>query len=100
MTTHYNQLAGMHVLLGATTVEQTGITAGHLYEFTANGGSALVRWGAGDAATADAGFDFCVPQNGLVRAYAPAGTTAVNIIEANAISDALATVTIADVQIK
>lgn len=88
---------GLVVLLGASTVEQTGLTAGETYEFTATGGTAIVRWGAADASAADAGFDFAVPPGAVIRARVPTGDTAVNIIEAEAGSTATAVVTMARV---
>jgi len=96
----YARDGGLLVLLGAATVEQTGMVAGRTYEFAADDGAALIRWGAGDASIADGGFDFCVPRNCTVRSTCPAGVTAVNVIEANAGSVATATLTIADVQIR
>ena len=86
---------GLVILLGASTVEQTGLTAGETYEFTATGGTALVRWGADDASIADAGFDFAVPASCVVRARVPTGDSAVNIIEAEAGSTGTAIVTMA-----
>lgn len=89
---------GLLVLLGASTVEQTGMLPGHVYEFVSTGGTALCRWGASDAAIADGGFDFSVPPGAVVRARCPTGTTAINIIEAEAGSTATAVVTIARVK--
>ena len=86
---------GLVVLLGATTVEQTGLQPGATYEFVATGGAALVRWGADNASAADNGFDFCIPSGGLMIGTCPTSVTAVNIIEANADSTAAAVVTIA-----
>lgn len=92
----YKRDAGLLVLLGAATVEQTGMVAGRVYEFAAQGGGALVRWGAGDATIADGGFDFLVPGGGVVRSTCPAGVTAVNIIESDAGSIATAVVCISE----
>jgi len=94
----YERDGGLLVLVGAATVEQTGMTAGRTYEFVAHDAAALVRWGAGDASIADGGFDFCVPQNAAIRSVCPASVTAVNVIEANAASVATATLTIAHVE--
>jgi hypothetical protein len=94
----YKASGGLLVALGASTVEQTGIVAGRTYEFQSTGGSALVRWGAADAVTADGGFDFAVCRNNPIRAVAPAGVTAVNIIEAEASSAATAVVLISEVE--
>lgn len=87
--------AGLVVLLGAATVEQTGMLPGHWYEFVSTGGTAVCRWGADDASAADAGFDFSVPPGAVVRSQCPTGVTAINIIEAEAGSTATAVVTIA-----
>jgi hypothetical protein len=91
---------GLIVALGATTVEQTGMLPGEVYEFSvsdANGVTALARWGADDASAADAGFDFAIPSGAVVRARCPTGDTAINIIEAEAGASATAQVLIARV---
>lgn len=95
--TKYAVDGGLLVAIGATTVEQTGLLPGHIYEFAAIGGMALCRWGADAAATADAGFDFAVPAGGKVRARCPTGDTAINVIEAEASSTATATLAISRV---
>ncbi len=96
---------GLLVLLGAATVEQTGMVAGRTYEFvvssagTAGAGSAaLCRWGAADASIADGGFDFAVPSGSGVRSVCPAGITAINIIEAEGGTVATAVVLISEVE--
>lgn len=97
----YKADGGLLVLLGATTVEQTGMKAGTSYEFSvsdANGVTALVRWGADDASAADAGFDFAVPSGTTVRSVCPSAVTAVNIIEAEAGTSATAAVLIAELK--
>jgi hypothetical protein len=90
-------LGGLLVTFADTTAEQTGILPGALYKFTAHGGMALVRWGASDAATSDAGWDFAVGDGETVYARAPASTTAFNVIEANAGSAATATLAVSRV---
>ena len=95
MSNNYVAGGGLIVALGATTVEQTGMLPGWLYEFTTMGGHALMRWGASDASAADAGFDFAVSPGGVVRAVCPTNITAINIIEADAQSVATAQVAIA-----
>ena len=93
----YRQGGGLLVLLGAATVEQTGLVIGRTYEFVAIDGGALCRWGADDAAIADGGFDFAVPKNGgPVRSVATA--VAINIIESDAASIATAVVLISEVE--
>lgn len=97
----YKRAGGLLVLLGAATVEQTGMVAGRTYEFVTAGDSgdtALVRWGADDASIADGGFDFAVPVGAVIRSVCPAGVTAVNIIEAEAGTSATAAVLIAEVE--
>ena len=88
-TLTYKPDAGLEVLVTATTVEETGVNAGELYEFVSTD-PCLVRWGTDDASAADAGFDFCVPANFPIRARVPNGITAVNIIEASTASAATA----------
>lgn len=89
---------GLLIAIGDTTVEQTGMLPGELYQFTAIGGMALCRWGASDAAIADAGFDFAVPPGAVVRSRCPAATTAINVIESDAGSIATATLAVARVR--
>ena len=94
--TTYAVDGGFIVLLGAITVEQTGMLPGETYEFKAFDGNALCRWGTDAASAADGGFDFGVRRNGdVVRVLCPAGITAINIIEATVDSSATAAVAIA-----
>lgn len=100
----YKQGGGKIVALGATTVEQTGLIAGHTYEFTVScagsdgaGSAALARWGASDAAASDGSFDFAIPFGHTVRAVCPAGISAINIIESDAGTVATAQVLISEV---
>lgn len=86
------------VLLGAATVEQTGLVAGRTYEFVVVGGLALFRWGADDASIADGGFDFAVPEGAVVRSVCPDGDTAINVIEGDGSSTATAAVFISLVE--
>ena len=99
-STKYVADSGLVVLLGAATVEQTGMVAGQVYEFTSTGGTAICRWGADDASAADGGFDFAVPPGAVVRAICPSGDSAINIIEAEAGSTATAVVTITKVDVR
>ena len=95
----YVQSGGKLVLIGSTTVEQTGLVAGRTYEFVAIDGGALCRWGAADAVIADGGFDFAVPKNGgPVRSVCPAGASAINVIESDGASVATAVLLIAEVE--
>ncbi len=91
--TRYVAGGGLLILLGAATVEQTGLLPGAKYEFKSADGNALIRWGTEDASAADGGFDFCVRRNGdSIRAMCPPGITAVNVIEATVDSSATAAV--------
>jgi hypothetical protein len=91
---------GLLVLVGAATVEQTGMKPGRTYEFVmsdTNGVTALCRWGADDASIADGGFDFAVPSGAVVRAVCPTGDSAINVIEAEAGATATAALLISEV---
>ena len=85
---------GTIILITAATVEQTGMRAGATYDFVATGGTALCRWGAGDATIADGGFDFAVPPGVVVSAICQTGDTAINVIEAESGSSATAVLAI------
>lgn len=89
--------SGLLILIGAATVEQTGFKPGQLYEFVATD-PCLCRWGAADAAIADAGFDFAVPAGAAIRAFCPAGDTALNVIEASSASAGSATLLVSRVK--
>ncbi len=89
-TVTYGVDQGLLILVTDTTVEETGVNAGELYEFVSSW-PALVRWGADDASIADGGFDFCVPAGQAIRARVPNGDTALNVIELSAESHASAT---------
>jgi hypothetical protein len=96
----YTPEGGLLVLVGATTVEQTGMKPGETYEFAmsdANGVAALCRWGGDNASAADAGFDFAVPSGAVVRSVCPTGDTAINVIEAEAGASATAALLISRV---
>ena len=80
---------GLLILIGAATVEQTGMLPGETYAFLATD-PAVCRWGADDASAADGGFDFLVPPGILVFAVCPSGDTAINVIELSAASAATA----------
>lgn len=84
-----------HVAFSDVTAEQTGLIAGRLYRFSANGGMALVRWGASDAVTGDGGWDFAVPAGAYIDVRCPAGVSAFNVIEADAGSTATAALAVA-----
>ena len=92
---NFSALKGLIVLLGATTVEQTGLTVGRTYQFTVVGGVALVRWDTSAAVASDGNFDFAVVPGQVV--YAVARDTMVNIIELDSSSSATAAVAIAEV---
>ena len=78
--------ATKYVLITAASVEQTGFIVGRTYEAAANGGGALIKFGTDAATIADGGFDFCVPDNAVVRFVAQ--STLVNVIEQDATSGA------------
>jgi len=86
---------GLLVLIGAATVEQTGLLPGETYVFLASD-PCLCRWGAGDASIADGGFGFAVGPNPVV-VVCPTGVTAVNVIELSAASAATAALAISRV---
>jgi hypothetical protein len=94
----YVPLGGGVVAIGAASVEQTGLTAGATYEFTATGGTALCRWDTTAAAASDGGFTFAVVPGTVVRCKNPLGNTLLNVIEAEAGSTATATLTYAQVR--
>lgn len=93
----YFAQGGLLILIGAATVEQTGMLPGQLYEFVATD-PCLCRWGADDASIADAGFDFAVPAGAVIRAFCPTGDTAINVIEASDASAATAVLLISKVK--
>jgi hypothetical protein len=80
--------AGIKVAIGATTVEITNLRPGTIYQLAAVGGDALIREGADDASSANGGFDFCVNQ--YTQCHWQARSTTINVIEADATSDAAA----------
>jgi hypothetical protein len=93
MSINYKTDGGLLVLIGAATVEQTGLVSGEIYEFVASW-PCLCRWGADDASIADGGFDFAVPAGGMVVSQCPEGVTAINVIELSAESNAAAALAI------
>lgn len=93
--TDYSTDSGLVILIGATTVEQTGILPGETYEFLASD-PCVCRWGADDASAADGGFDFVVGHV-ISRVRCPAGVTAINVIELSAASAATAVLAISRV---
>jgi hypothetical protein len=90
----YEALGGLHVLITAASVEQTGFVAGAVYEFVAFGAAAACRWDTTAAVMADAGFTFVVPEGQRMRVQNPAGNTLLNVIEASADASANAALTI------
>ena len=92
---NFKALGGLIVLLGATTVEQTGLVVGRTYQFTVVGGVALVRLDTDAAVASDGNYDFAVVPGEVV--YAVARTTFCNIIELDSSSTATAAVSIAEV---
>jgi len=93
----YKALQGLHVLITAASVEQTGLTPGALYEFTAVGGTALCRWDTTAAVMGDAGFTFAVSPGESVRARCPVGNTLLNVIEGSADSATNAALCISEI---
>jgi len=90
-------LGGLHILITAASVEQTGLKPGVLYEFTAVGGHALCRWDTTAAAGADAGFTFAVSPGSPLRVRCPTANTLLNVIEASADSAAAATLILSEI---
>jgi hypothetical protein len=93
----YAALGGLVVLIGATSVEQTGLLPGATYEFYAVDGSAVCRWDTTAAAASDAGFTFFVGEGETKRVKNPAANTLLNVIESDAGSEAGAVLLIARV---
>lgn len=93
----YAPLGGLVVLIGAASVEQTGLNPGAVYEFTAVNGAAVCRWDTTDAAPSDAGFTFFVAEGEVKRVRNPSGNTLLNVEEANSVSDAAAVLLISEV---
>lgn len=96
----YEALGGIHILITAASVEQTGLVEGAVYEFVAFGGSALCRWDTSDAVAGDGGFTFCVPEGVKMRVQNPAGNTLLNVIEGSADSSTNASLCISRVLAK
>ena len=95
--TTYKALGGQVVLITASSVEQTGLLPGALYEMTAVGGHALCRWDTTAAAATDGSFTFAVSPGNPVRVRCPAGNTLLNVIEASADSAAAATLILSEI---
>jgi hypothetical protein len=93
----YKALGGLTVLITAASVEQTGLKAGVLYEFTAVGGHALCRWDTTAATAADGGYTFAVSPGDSIRVRCPTGNTLLNVIEASADSAPAATLILAEI---
>lgn len=93
----YQALGGFIVLLSDTGIEQTGLEAGRVYEFTVTGGTALCRWDTTTAIVADAGFTFVVVPGQYLRVKCPIGNTLLNIIELETGSTATAVLTLVPV---
>jgi len=98
-TEEYQALGGFVVLLGAVSVEQTGLEAGRVYEFTVTGGTALCRWDTTAAAATDGSFTFSVVPNTNIRVKCPIGNTLLNVIEAETGSTATAVLTLVPVDL-
>lgn len=80
----YDPLGGIHILITAASVEQTGLVGGAYYEFVAHGAAAACRWDTTAAAMADAGFTFVIAEGESKIVKNPAGNTLINVIEAGA----------------
>ena len=96
----YKALGGLHILITAASVEQTGIIPGATYECVAFGGAAACRWDTTAAVMGDAGFTFVVPEGVRMRVQAPADNTLINVIEASADSSTNAALTMSIVESK
>ena len=90
----YEALGGFIIVVSDSAVEQTGLSPGTLYEFTVHGAHALCRWDTTAAAASDGSFTFSVTPGESKLVRCPAGNTLLNVIEANANSDAGATLTV------
>jgi len=95
MANNFKALGGFIVLLGAASIEQTGLTVGRTYQLTVVGGVALVRWDTDAAVASDGNFDFAVVPGQIVEVVAR--STMLNIIELDASSTATAAVAISEV---
>ncbi len=84
---------GLIILIGAATVEQTGMIGSQVYQFTASD-PCLCRWGADDASIADGGFDFAIGAGETMEAVCPPLDTAINVIELSSGSATAATLAI------
>ena len=93
----YEALGGLVVLITASSVEQTGLIAGAIYELSAIGGIALCRWDTTAAAASDGGFTFAVADGETKRVRNPDSNTLLNVIEADASSSATAVLVISRV---
>lgn len=94
----YVALAGKVVLIGAASVEQTGMLPGVEYEFVAIDGPCVCRWDTTDAAPADGSFTFAVVEGSPVRSTCPAGNTLLNVEEATSASVATAVLLISQIE--
>lgn len=93
----YEPLGGFIIVVSDVAVEQTGLKPGALYEFVAHQCCALCRWDTTSASAADGGFTFAVVPGHSQTVRCPAGNTLLNVIEANALSGAGATLTISEI---
>lgn len=93
----YEALGGKVILIGAASVEETGLEPGATYDFVATGGTALCRWDTTAAAAADGSFTFACPPGAVVRVRNPANNTLLNVIEAEAGSTATAVLAVCKV---
>jgi len=86
---------GIKVALSDSQVEITSLVAGKTYILTAIGGHALVRQSTTGASSANAGFDICIPDGGMIKILAI--DTVYNFVEADTTSEATAAVYISEV---
>ncbi len=86
----HDPLGTLAIAITAASVEQTGLIPGAYYEMTACAGSAVCRWDTSAATVADGGATFVVPANTTRVVRNPAANTLLNVIEADASSDATA----------
>lgn len=93
----YTALGGFVILIGAISVEQTGLTPGATYEFVATD-PCVCRWDTTDAAPTDGAFTFAVPANYPIRVVCPTGNSLLNVEEATAASAATAALFISQVE--
>lgn len=70
-TLQFDEDEGIVIAITAGSISEDRFVIGRTYMFAAQGGMALMRWGGGNASAADGGFDFAVPDGGVVIVKCP-----------------------------